>query len=738
MMLMLLTILLMLALVGVGVAVVDTSLPGCIDTCGNVTIPYPFGVGKSKTGENCFLEDGLNLTCQNNSLFQGNTQVLNISLQGQFDMMFFVSELCKDTKNGVANQPYLSTPAFTISSKENKFISVGCDTIGSLNSYRNGVEYSTGCLTKCGRFPYDVVNNGTCSGIGCCQVDIPLGMNNITLQTNSFNSLNITDCSYSFIAKQGFYEFSIDHLEKLPFNVLPIVIDWTVGNERCEAFRNGSLKSACMNNSYCDDVGTTYGYRCICRTGYDGNPYHPNGCQDINECKINNHTCISEDHCRNTDGSFECFCPDGQVGNGKSDGGCRPIQGKSNQTKYAVGASAGFLALLLISWIYIIYQKRNLIKQREKFFRQNGGFILQRRLSTMTTNQDPSQTAQIFTAEELKKATNNYDEGLIIGQGGFGTVFKGILANNNVVAIKKSKVVDQSQVEQFINEVIILSQINHRNVVKLLGCCLDIEVPLLVYEFVNNGNLYDNLQNENKAGNMPWETRLRIAIEVAGALSYLHSDASTTIIHRDVKSANILLDDTYTSKVSDFGASKLVPLDQAELATMVQGTFGYLDPEYMQTSNLTEKSDVYSFGVVLVELLTGQKAHSFQRPEEQQSLAIHFLSSLKDNRLFQIVELNLLSEKTMKEIMEVAIVASKCLKLRGEERPSMKEVEIELKRIRVTEKHPWGNVSMNLEESQYLLHETSSIDEHGNSSKLGNYGYDSLRDHVRVAFDVAR
>lgn len=393
--------------------------------------------------------------------------------------------------------------------------------------------------------------------------------------------------------------------------------------------------------------------------------------------------------------------------------------------------------MLGASWLYLIYQKRKLVKERENFFRQNGGFILQHRLST---RKDSPQTAQIFTAEELKEATNNYSESLIIGKGGYGTVFKGFLPNNRVVAIKKSKVVGQSQSEQFINEVIILSQINHRNVVKLLGCCLDTEVPLLVYEFVNNGTLFDHIHNESKACNLSWENRVRIAVETAGALSYLHSDASISIVHRDVKSANILLDDTFTAKVSDFGASRLVfPLDQAGLATMVQGTFGYLDPEYMQTSRLTEKSDVYSFGVVLLELLTGRQALSFQGPEEERSLALYFLSCLEDDRLFEILDFGLLSDENREEIMEVAILASKCLRLKGEERPCMKEVETELKGIRKTGKHPWPNTDLNLDESQYLLHELSDIYKESNSnSSHGNTEYDSLRGHVMIPLDIAR
>jgi hypothetical protein len=239
-----------------------------------------------------------------------------------------------------------------------------------------------------------------------------------------------------------------------------------------------------------------------------------------------------------------------------------------------------------ISSLYLTYQKRKFIKLKQKFFQKNGGSIL---LQQLSTREDTSQAAQIFTEEELKKATKNYDESLIIGRGGFGTVYKGVLPDNKIVAVKKSKIIDANQIEQFINEVVVLTQINHRNVVKLLGCCLETEVPSLVYEFVSNGTLFDFIQStKDKTNNQTWKTHLRIAAETAGALSYLHSSASIPIIHRDVKSTNILLDDNYTTKVSDFGASRLVPLDQTEIATMVQGTLGYLDPEYMPWADLNK------------------------------------------------------------------------------------------------------------------------------------------------------
>lgn len=366
----------------------------------------------------------------------------------------------------------------------------------------------------------------------------------------------------------------------------------------------------------------------------------------------------------------------------------------------------GFLATIIaVTWLYFSIKKRKLIKLREKFFQQNGGVLLKQQISA---NEGSMNSVKIFTAEELEKATNNYAEERILGRGGYGTVYKGLLSDHQIVAIKKSRVMDQTQIEQFINEVIILTQVNHRNVVKILGCCLETEVPMLVYEYVSNGTLFHHIHNSAGMPWFSWENRLRIASEAAGALSYLHSAAAKPIIHRDVKSPNILLDEYYTAKISDFGASRLVPIDQIQVTTLVQGTLGYLDPEYFHTSQLTEKSDVYSFGVVLAELMTGRKPLSSTKIDEEKSLATFFVMSLKENRLFQILEPRVLREGSLEQLRALGELVRRCLRLHGNERPTMKEVAMELEGLRKFTKHPWAQQE-NQEESAGLMVEQSDL-----------------------------
>ncbi|XP_077216248.1 putative wall-associated receptor kinase-like 16 isoform X2 [Tasmannia lanceolata] len=616
---------------------------------------------------------------------------------------------------------FTETP-YTFSSTLNIFTAIGCDTQAYIRG-PNATDFTTGCISICAN--KERLSNGTCSGIGCCQTSIPEDFKYLEFfllsYSNHTHTKDFSPCSYAFVVQQDYFNFSIPLISVQNFSdenkqSFPTVLDWVIGSETCEVARRNPSTYGCGLKSISNDSNSD-GYRCNCPLGFEGNPYLPNGCQDVNECARNPSLC-TKGICHNTEGNYSCSCPEGTHGDYGEDGSeCKDDQFPTIQVVLGVCASLLFL-LISSSWIYWGQRKIKLIKLKEKFFQQNGGLLLQEQISS---HESVTNTAKIFTEAELRRATDNYDQNRIIGRGGYGTVYKGILSDHRIVAIKKSRVADGIQIDQFINEISILLQINHRNVVKLLGCCLETEVPLLVYEFISNGTLFQHVHDKSCASSISWENRLRIASEAAGALAYLHSATSLPIIHRDVKSTNILLDENYTAKVSDFGASKLVPLDCTEITTLVQGTLGYLDPEYFQTSQLTEKSDVYSFGVVLLELLTGEQPVSSERSEKERNLSMYFISSMKENRLFEILEKRVVDEGGTEQIYAVADLAKRCLRMRGEERPTMKEVVVELDGLRRLEVHPW--VELNQKESEYLLGEPSGL--YNNSQSVGNYSLEA-------------
>lgn len=328
---------------------------------------------------------------------------------------------------------------------------------------------------------------------------------------------------------------------------------------------------------------------------------------------------------------------------------------------------------------HILLKKRKNRKLKERYFKRIG-LLLQQKLTSFDGNVD----SKVFNLKELDKATDHFNENRILGQGGQGTVYKGMLTDGRIVAIKKSRAIDDGKIEEFINEVAILSQISHRNVVKLLGCCLVSEVPLLVYEYVPNGTLSQYLHNHSDEFLLTWEMRLRIAAEVAGALFYLHSSASLPVYHRDIKSSNILLDDKYRAKIADFGTSKSLSTDQTHVTTKVMGTFGYLDPEYFQSSQFTDKSDVYSFGVVLVELLTGQKPISLTRSEDSCNLVAHFIILMEENKLLENLDPEVM-KGDKENVVSIAELAKRCLNSVGKNRPTMREVASILEGIRTSQ-----------------------------------------------------
>ncbi|XP_050227409.1 LEAF RUST 10 DISEASE-RESISTANCE LOCUS RECEPTOR-LIKE PROTEIN KINASE-like 1.4 isoform X4 [Mercurialis annua] len=290
---------------------------------------------------------------------------------------------------------------------------------------------------------------------------------------------------------------------------------------------------------------------------------------------------------------------------------------------------------------------------------------------------------QVFSYDELVEATDNFDPSRELGDGGFGTVYYGVLNDGRIVAVKRLFENNIKRAEQFMNEIEILTRLRHKNLVALYGCTSKRSRELvLVYEYISNGTVADHLHgNRTKSSLLPWKVRLSIAIETADALAYLHA---SDVIHRDVKTNNILLDSNFSVKVADFGLSRLFPNDVSHVSTAPQGTPGYVDPEYYQCYQLTDKSDVYSFGVVLTELLSSLQAVDTSRHRLDINLANMAVSKIQNHAINELVDPMLGFEKdylVRKMTTSVAELAFRCLQQEKDMRPTMAEVLQALKKI---------------------------------------------------------
>lgn len=666
--------------------------PGCEDRCGNYSIPYPFGIGKD-----CYYNEWFAISCNSSSSFPTpllshpriNLEVQQISVEYQtVSVQTPMPAYCQNQEetNRTWDSIDLKETPFFFSAERNSLRVIGCGNAVLVT--RSGITLA-GCSSFCQNTTNNFVGNGGCFGINCCQATIPSNLNFFRLNTTATSYLSSeSPCTFAALGNG----FSTDQASPQQ-SWASIELTWMIE----EAVEGSQCQKNTLNGA---EVGNYTYYNCSCLPYEEGNPYLPHACQVPEVCK-NCAECRKE-----ADGSFSCV-----VRGSTSTSSTSPkplILGLS----FGIGGSV-FL-IIGSCWLYKFIKKQRVIKRKEHFFKRNGGLLLQQEMSS---DRIAVEKTKIFSSEELAIATENFNKNRILGQGGQGTVYKGMLIDGKIVAIKKSKIVDEDQLEQFINEIMILSQINHRNIMKLLGCCLETEVPLLVFEFISNGTLFQLIHDKNNEFPFSWEMRLQIAAEVADAITYLHSASSVPIYHRDIKSSNILLDDKYKAKVSDFGISRSVSLGQTHLTTLVQGTFGYLDPEYFVTNHFTEKSDVYSFGVVLVELLTGQKPIPSTRSEEERSLVAYFTSSLEQGRLFDIIDNRVMKEGGKDEILAVANLASRCLHFKGKERPTMKEVTKELEHFR-TSFLPFSHVPQNIHKGESMVTEmTGPLDSTSTSTE---------------------
>ncbi|KAA3473910.1 wall-associated receptor kinase-like 22 [Gossypium australe] len=654
---------LLLLIINIALALATTSTAisgakdGCKGSCGNVSVPYAFGIGPD-----CFLNSWFEVSCNESSTpptilkKKINMEVFNFSydLGDGWEYLRVKSPVildnCSGRKRKTKNQTVdLTGSPFFFSSGRNKFIAAGCNNRDLIAGIYPRI---VGCESTCnGDTLFGTSNpNKTCNGSTCCETVRPSYLQTFNARFESKTSSGPQGCKLAFVVDEEWLNFNITN----PSDLLNFDSMGTT-HESASIISSERVGSYGMYTSERSNISWQY----FCRDGYRGNPYLPIGCQDIDECEEERHKISCGDATFvNVPGFYRC-------------------EG-SKTWIIALGLGVGCGVLFLVMggwWLYKLLKKRRKVKLKKKFFNE---------MVDCCYNNKCIQTknTKIFTSKELDKATNNFKNNRVLGQGGQGTVYKGMLADGRIVAVKKSMAMVVEEVEHFINEVVILSQVNHRNVVKLLGCCLETEVPLLVYEFISNGTLFQYLHDKSEEFPLSWETRLRIAKETAEALWYLHSSASIPIYHRDIKSSNILLDEKFKAKVSDFGTSRSISIDQTHLTTHVHGTFGYLDPEYFQSSQFTEKSDVYSFGVVLVELLTGEKPiFSLEREKEGRSLATHFISSMEENRVMEIVDARVVGQAKDDELMMVAKLAYRCLSLSGKKRPTMKEVAIQLDQI---------------------------------------------------------
>uniref|UniRef100_A0A0D9W3W1 Protein kinase domain-containing protein n=1 Tax=Leersia perrieri TaxID=77586 RepID=A0A0D9W3W1_9ORYZ len=676
------------ALLGAGGALPPAPGSNCSTACGGVNVSYPFGFEPG-----CSLP-GFELTCRETNkgkkpfLGHGYVELASVSLlDGLARVWNNISTYCNDTTSETNVDVVALPEMYKLSESGNKFTVVGCQAVAIIGVGEEELAlFQSGCVaTKCGRRG-DRLIDSTCSGAGCCQTTITKGYNMYQVWFQNYSTIfnvtkdiyNVSRCSYAVLMESSSFSFRKSYVRSSEFfdtngGQVPMVLEWAIRNaSNCVEAQKKRESYACVSeNSACLNSSSGPGYICSCAKGFHGNPYLLNGCKDINECQDNKtYPCYGE--CRNTFGSFDCICPGGTKGNATIPEGCRKDI-FTPKVRLAIGMAACVLFGLFgfLGWRMIRHKRtikeQALLRQTDEYFIQHGGQLL---LEMMKAEGNVGFT--LYKKGEIETATKNFKKTHIVGEGGQGTVYRALIDGVDV-AIKKCKEIDESRKTDFVQELVILCRVSHPNIVRLLGCCLQFEAPMLIYEFVQNKTLKELLDlQRSRRFHVTLGTRLRIAAESAEALAHLHS-LPHPILHGDVKPANILLAEGMVAKVSDFGCSTIDEKTQ----DVLKGTPGYIDPEYLLEYQLTAKNDVYSFGVILVELLTCKRTLS----KESKTLTSLFLQAIDDGMLIELLDSDIVDEASMGVIHRVAVLASQCLVVPGATRPVMVLVAEELRKL---------------------------------------------------------
>ncbi|KAK7361671.1 hypothetical protein VNO77_03745 [Canavalia gladiata] len=345
--------------------------------------------------------------------------------------------------------------------------------------------------------------------------------------------------------------------------------------------------------------------------------------------------------------------------NNSTDDAVAGTRGKRSLAKILVASSAALALLFLVGTVVFFIRKNVMTRRRER--RQLGSLL-------DTVNKSKLNVAY----EILEKATNYFNDANKLGQGGSGSVYKGVMPNGKTVAIKRLSFNTTQWADHFFNEVNLISGINHKNLVKLLGCSITGPESLLVYEYVPNQSLHDHLSVRRISQPLSWEIRHKIILGIAEGMAYLHEESHVRIIHRDIKLSNILLEEDFTPKIADFGLARLFPEDKSHISTAIAGTLGYMAPEYVVCGKLSEKADVYSFGVLVVEIVSGKRNSSFVM--NSSSLLQTVWSLYGSNRLFELVDPTLDGDFPAEEACQLLQIGLLCAQASAELRPSMSVV----------------------------------------------------------------